>query len=85
MPVVFIPPQLRKFTKVEQVRVGGQTVREVIAELDDAFPGIGSRLLENGELAPTLQLSVDSVMTRRLSSAVSEKTEVHFLPVIGGG
>lgn len=85
MAIVFIPPQLRQLTGKSQVEIDGNTVREVIEQMEQRFPGIAERLLNDGQLSPTLQLSVDHVMTRILSTKVDAKTEVHFLPVIGGG
>ena len=85
MTIVFIPPQLRKLTRVAEVEVDGGTVREVIELLEQQFPGIKERLFTDGQLLPTLQLSVDHRMTRVVSTKVLPKTEIHFLPVIGGG
>ena len=85
MAIVFIPPQLQQLTGAAQVEIEGGTVREVIERLEKQFPGVGQRLFDNGQLTPALQLSVDHVMTRALSTRVSGTTEVHFLPIIGGG
>ncbi len=85
MAIVFIPPQLRQLTGADQVEVGGGTVRAVIDQLELRHPGVRERLIEEGELSPALQLSVGHVMTRLLSTKIASTTEVHFLPVIGGG
>ena len=85
MATVFIPQQLQQLTGAAQVKIEGRTVREVIEQLEKQFPGVRQRLLIDGQLSPTLQLSVDHVMTRALSAAVKPTTEIHFLPVIGGG
>ena len=85
MAIVFIPPQLRQLTGAAQVEIEGGNIREVVEQMDSKFPGIADRLLDNGELSPALQFSVDHVMTRILSTKVKPKTEIHFLPVIGGG
>ena len=85
MAIVFIPPQLQRLTGTAQVAIQGKTVREVAEEMEIQFPGIGERLFHDGQLSPALQLSVDHVMTRILSTKVQATTEVHFLPVIGGG
>ena len=85
MAIVFIPSQLQKLTGTAQVEVEGNTVREVVTQMDIQFPGIQQRMFDDGQLLPTLQLSVDHVMTRVLSTSVKATTEVHFLPVIGGG
>lgn len=85
MAIVFIPPQLQQLTGAAQVEVDGKTVRKVAENLEKQFPGVGERLFHEGQLSPALQLSVDHVMTRVLSTEVQSNTEIHFLPVIGGG
>ena len=50
------------------------------------FPGIEQRLCAGGEFAPNLQVSIDDVLSRRgLDARVQPASEVHFLPVFGGG
>ena len=87
MATVFIPPLLRDFTGGEaKVIVPGDTVREVIAELDMRFPGIGARLVEDGRIRPGMSVCVDSVVsTVGLRHRLTEDSEVHFLPAISGG
>ena len=85
MAIVFVPPQLQRLTGAAQVEIEGSTVREVVEQMAQQFPGVGERLFDDGELSPALQLSVDHMMTRALSTRVQSTTEVHFLPVIGGG
>ena len=87
MPHVFIPAQLRDLTGgAAELEIAGATVREVVAELERRFPGIEQRLCAGGELAPNLQVSIDDVLSRRgLDARVQPASEVHFLPVFGGG
>jgi molybdopterin synthase sulfur carrier subunit len=87
MPRVFIPPQLRDLTGgLAEVESAGATVREVVAALDSRFPGIAERLCQQGELSPALQVSIDGTLSRRgLDAKVPAGSEVHFLPVFGGG
>ena len=87
MPRVFIPAQLRDLTGgVAQVEIQASTVREVIDELERQFPGIKERLCKGEDLAPSLQVSIDHRMTGRgMSAKVGPQSEVHFLPVLGGG
>ena len=85
MAIVFIPPKLRQLTGAAQVKVVGGTVRAAVDELELKHPGVRDRLIEDGELSPLLQLSVDHMMTRLLSTKIDSSTEIHFLPVIGGG
>jgi molybdopterin synthase sulfur carrier subunit len=70
----------------DQVEVQGRTVREVVDALEAKFPGLKARLCRGDELAPSLQVSIDSLMsTQGLRAKVSPESEVHFLPAIGGG
>jgi molybdopterin converting factor small subunit len=86
MPRVFIPPQLRTHTGVAECSLAGSSVREIVDQLDVQFPGIKSRLCLGEELAPTLQVSVDGVLSRRgLDAKVTPQSEIHFLPIFGGG
>jgi molybdopterin converting factor small subunit len=87
MPRVFIPALLRDLTGGQQVvEGGGATVRDVIADLELQFPGIQDRLCRDGNLSPALQVSIDGVFSRRgLDARVQPASEIHFLPVFGGG
>lgn len=87
MPIVFIPAQLRTLTGgVSQLEVEGGTVRELVETLEEQFPGIRARLCQGDELAPSLQVSIDSAMnTQGLRAKVTPGSEVHFLPAFGGG
>ena len=87
MPVIFIPAQWRDLTGgVTRVDVDGGNVREAVNALELRFPGIRARLCRGDALTPGLQVCVDDVMTPRgLRVALRPASEVHFLPVIGGG
>jgi molybdopterin converting factor small subunit len=87
MPRVFIPPLLRPLTGgVEKLEMDAATVRQVIAELDARFPGIRDKLCENDRLKPGIAVAVDGKMSSRgLLEPVGPKSEVHFLPALGGG
>lgn len=87
MPVVWIPALLRDLTGGEEkLNVQGETVRQVIANLDERYPGIEARLCEEGRLRPNIAVVVDGVASRqRLRQRVTEVSEVHFVPAISGG
>ena len=70
----------------EQVQVQGRTIREIIAELETAFPGIGARLCEEDGIRPGIAVAVDGeIVPEGMRRKVAPKSEVHFLPAIGGG
>jgi molybdopterin synthase sulfur carrier subunit len=87
MPTVFIPALLRDLTGGrESMVVEGQTVRDLIENLDAVFPGLKQRLCIEGGLRPGVAVAVDGITSplgwRQLVRADSE---VHFVPAIGGG
>lgn len=87
MATVFIPSQLRELTGGEsRVEVPGRTVRQVVASLEAAYPGMAARLIEDDRLSPRVQVSVDGHVSRLgLLEKVGEDSEVHFIPAIAGG
>jgi molybdopterin synthase sulfur carrier subunit len=87
MAVVWIPSLMRDLTGgQEQVRVPGKTVGQVLAALDEAYPGIKGRLCEGERFVPTVMVSVDGKIARLgLLEPVREQSEIRFLPAIAGG
>ena len=87
MASVVIPSLLRKYTGgVECVEIAGSTLREVIRNLDARFPGLAGQLIEDGDLRPSIAVSVDGeIATGGVLEKIGSSSEVHFLPAIGGG
>ena len=87
MPIVVIPALLRKFTGgVERVEVPGKSIRELIQRLGERFPGIDRQLLEDGDIRPSIAVSIDGeIATGGVLDTVGENSEVHFIPALGGG
>lgn len=87
MATAYFPSSWRDLTDgAEFVQVNGSTLREVIEELDQRFPGIADRIKTSDGLIPGLAVSVDgNVTSRGLLAKVGAESEIHFLPAIGGG
>ena len=87
MARVFVPTMLQATTGgVKEVEVAARNVRQVIERLDEQFPGIANRLMEDGEIRSNLAVAVDGEVARMgLMERVGENAEVHFVPAIGGG
>jgi molybdopterin synthase sulfur carrier subunit len=87
MPTVVIPALLRKFTGgIERVDVPGRSIRELVRHLGEQFPGIDQQLLQDGDIRPSIAVSIDGeIATGGVLDAVSENSEVHFIPALGGG
>ena len=87
MATIFIPAQLRILTAgTEQLEMDVYNVREVIDQLEQQFPGIRDRLCQENQISPSLQVSIDSVITSRgMIAKIQPNSEVHFIPAIAGG
>ncbi|PKB78783.1 MAG: hypothetical protein BZY88_16710 [SAR202 cluster bacterium Io17-Chloro-G9] len=71
---------------VKQVDCQASNVRQVVDQLDQLFPGIKGQLVEEGRIRPNLAVAIDGEVARMgLLEKVGEKSEVHFVPAIGGG
>lgn len=70
----------------KRVEMEARNVRQVIERLDEMFPGIKERLVEDGEIRPSLAIAIDGdVAIMGMLEKVGENSEVHFVPAIGGG
>lgn len=87
MPVVWIPSLLRDLTDGQRVlSIKGDTVRQVIENLENRHPGIKERLCEGDRLRPSISIVVDGhTSTLKLRHRLRESSEVHFVISISGG
>jgi molybdopterin synthase sulfur carrier subunit len=87
MPIVYIPAAMRALTGGEsKVTVGGETLREVLDRLDEAHPGLKTRLVDGERLAAGLAVFVDgAVPAGGLRARVGPDAEIYFAPAIAGG
>ncbi len=89
MTVVRIPPTLRaEVGGARQVEAEGDTVREVLDNLVDRHPALASQILENGGLAPFVNVYVGGEDVRTLEGLDTEVPRggtVILLPAMAGG
>ena len=87
MAQVWIPALLRDLADGQQTTfISGETVAQLIENLDSRFPGIKPRLCEGERLRPGFSVLVDGeVSPLGLRQRLQENSEVHFLPAISGG
>ena len=87
MAKVFLPFQLKEITENKDfIEVKGKTLREVINNLDNMYPGLKDHLVEEGKIKSGLSAICGYAATRKgLLQQLEEDTEVHFLPAISGG
>ncbi|MEO7298729.1 MAG: ubiquitin-like small modifier protein 1 [Verrucomicrobiota bacterium] len=91
MPInVRIPTPLRKLTNEEEVvQVDAKTVTEAFAQLQERFPGIKERLVdENGEVRRFVNVYVNEEDIRFLENQqtpLKDGDEISIIPAIAGG
>ena len=87
MAKIFIPTMLQSLTAgVKQVDLDARNVRQIIERLEELYPGMKDRLVEDGEIRPNLAIAIDGdVAVMGMVEKVGENSEVHFVPAIGGG
>jgi molybdopterin synthase sulfur carrier subunit len=90
MPTVRIPTPLRQATKGNaEVRATGDTIDDVVADLERQFPGLKERLVDDsGELRRFINVYVNEEDIRFLEgkkTALKETDVVSIVPAIAGG
>ena len=90
MTTIRIPPTLRTETGGQrQVVADGGTVREVIDSLVESYPGLRSQLLEDGQVAPFVNVYLEGedvrTLDRGFDAPVGEGATVILLPAMAGG
>ena len=89
MAAVRIPPTLRaEVGGARELEAQGTTVAEVIDDLVERFPPLAAQLLQDGELAPFVNVYVggeDVRMREGLDTAVREDDQLILLPAMAGG
>ena len=87
MATVFIPSMLRPLAGGhDSLDVSGATVREVVENLVERYPGLRGRLLDDGQLPGNISVAIDGeISTLGLLDELEPDSEVHFVPAISGG
>lgn len=87
---VKIPTILRSYIAgLSEVVAQGTTLREVLTSLDQQYPGIGGRVLDDsGQLRRFVNVYIDDDDVRFLAgldSKVDEGASVSIIPAVAGG
>ena len=86
---VSIPTILRSYTNhARSVSATGETLEQIIADLENQFPGIAGRLIEDGKLRRFVNIYIndeDVRFTGSLEAPVSEGDSITVLPAVAGG
>jgi len=86
---VNIPTVLRKFTDGEsRVEANGTTLRDVLADLEAAHPGITKNVVDGDSLYRFINVFVneaDARLNGGLEVGISDGDTVRILPAVAGG
>ncbi len=86
---VRLPAVLRRFTGGEAVVKGeGQNLKELIADLDSRYPGLGDQLIADGDLHRFVNVYINDEDARylgKLSAPLRDDDVVSILPAVAGG
>ncbi len=89
MASIRVPSALRSFTGgASDVEITASTVRDALAELEKKHPGIGAKLLHDGNVKPFIRIFVgpdDIGELGGLDAKVSDRDEISIVPAIAGG
>jgi len=89
MKRVRIPPTLREVTGGErELPAEGDTVRELLEDLMGRFPALRTQLVEDGDLAPFVNVYVEGEDVRTLDGLETDVlpgATVILLPAMAGG
>ena len=89
MATVRIPPPLRTETAgAAVVEASGGNVRDILVDLASRFPSLGSRVIEDGNVARFVNVYVGGEDVRTLDgldTLVPEGETIILLPAVAGG
>ena len=90
MATIRIPTPLRKLTEgKEEVTASGATIGEIIAALEQSYPGIKARICDDsGKVRRFVNIFANDEDIRfleNLDTPVAEGDEISIVPAIAGG
>ena len=89
MSVVRVPPVLRaEAGGAREVEASGSTLRELLEDLSERLPALGTRVYGEGEIRSFVNVYIDGedVRTRDgLDTPVRDSSTVILLPAMAGG
>lgn len=83
---VHIPSPLLSYTGESEVTAKGNTLAEVVDDLDRRYPGIRFRFIdEQGGLRQHMRIFINSTQVRDLRGVLIESDEIHIIQALSGG
>jgi molybdopterin converting factor small subunit len=89
MALVRLSTPLRRFTDGKpEVEAEGATLSELLTDLNTRFPGIGEKVIQDGEIQRFVNVYVDNEDVRLgegLETKLTSNSIVSILPAVSGG
>ena len=84
---VYVPSALRSYTGLkDEVDADGATLEELLRGLDQRFPGIRFRIIdEQDSIRPHIKIFINHEQARELSAGLRAEDEVSILLALSGG
>lgn len=86
---IHLPTVLRQYAAGSAVvEADGETLRDLISDLESRFPGIGSQLMMDGDLHRFVNVYLNDEDVRylgKLDAKVSDADVISILPAVAGG
>ena len=83
---VYIPQPLVSYTEQRHVEAEGETLAELLADLDQRYPGLRFRIIDEQDgIRPHVRFFVNREQVRRLDTALAPGDEVHIFQALSGG
>ena len=83
---VLIPTPLRSYTAASRVEAGGETLGELLADLDRRYPGIRFRMVdEQDRLRPHMRVFVNGSQVRDLALPLQTTDDIAIVQALSGG
>jgi molybdopterin converting factor small subunit len=83
---VLIPTPLRSYTAASRVEAGGETLDELLADLDRRYPGIRFRMVdEQDRLRPHMRVFVNGSQVRDLALPLQTTDDIAIVQALSGG
>jgi MoaD family protein len=85
--MVHIPSALRSYTREKSaVEVEGRTVGEVLASLDQRYPGLRFRIVtEQDTIRQHIRIFINETQTQTLETPLKPGDEIHIICALSGG
>jgi len=85
--IVSIPAPLRSYTTEQrEVQAVGASIGEVLAKLDQRFPGIRFRIVtEQDQIRPHIRIFVNGEQVPDLGTPVQPDDQIHIVCALSGG